>query len=196
MSRNIHTIIHEQEHIENEQDHTHNHSCMSRNIHTINHAYNHSCTQTLMHTYIHTYNHEQDHKQSFIHAHNYSCILTSMHTIIHEQNHTYNFSCTQSSMSRNIHTIIHEQEHTHNHAWAGTYIQSCMSRTMKLCFRIQARWLDKMSWTCIGYRSAKMLKVADGRSVQGVVAQPPLLGKSLSKVNDSRQRYKAYDKLL
>jgi len=41
-----------------------------------------------------------------------------------------------------------------------------------------------------------MLKVADGRSVQRVVAQPPLLGKSLSKVNDSRQRYQAYDKLL
>jgi len=28
-----------------------------------------------------------------------------------------------------------------------------------------------------------MLKVADGRSVQRVVAQSPLLGKSLSKVN-------------
>jgi len=41
-----------------------------------------------------------------------------------------------------------------------------------------------------------MLKIADGRSVQRVVAQPPLLGKSLGKVNDSRQRYKAYDKLL
>ena len=41
-----------------------------------------------------------------------------------------------------------------------------------------------------------MLKVADGRSVQRVVAQPPLLGKGLSKVNDSRQRYQAYDKLL
>ena len=41
-----------------------------------------------------------------------------------------------------------------------------------------------------------MLKVADGRSVQRVVAQPPLLGKSLIKVNDSRQRYQAYDKLL
>jgi len=38
-----------------------------------------------------------------------------------------------------------------------------------------------------------MLKVADGRSVQRVVAQPPLLGKGLSKV-DSQQRYKAYDK--
>jgi hypothetical protein len=36
-----------------------------------------------------------------------------------------------------------------------------------------------------------MLKVADGRSVQRVVAQPPLLGKSLSKVNDSRQRCQA-----
>jgi len=44
---------------------------------------------------------------------------------------------------------------------------------MKLCFRIQARWLDEMSWISIGYRSAKMLKVADGRSVQRVVAQPP-----------------------
>jgi len=41
-----------------------------------------------------------------------------------------------------------------------------------------------------------MLKVADGRSVQRVVAQPPLLGKGLSNVNDSRQGYKAYDKLL
>ena len=41
-----------------------------------------------------------------------------------------------------------------------------------------------------------MLKVADGRSVQRVAAQPPLLGKSLSKVKDSRQRYQAYDKLL
>ena len=41
-----------------------------------------------------------------------------------------------------------------------------------------------------------MLKVADGRSVQRVVAQFPLLGKSLSKVNDGRQRYQAYDKLL
>jgi hypothetical protein len=30
-----------------------------------------------------------------------------------------------------------------------------------------------------------MLKVADGRSVQSVVAQPPLLDKSLSKVNYS-----------
>jgi hypothetical protein len=39
-----------------------------------------------------------------------------------------------------------------------------------------------------------MLKVANGRSVQKVVAQPPLLGKSLSKVNDSRQRYKAYER--
>ena len=39
---------------------------------------------------------------------------------------------------------------------------------MKLCFRIQARWLDEMSWISIGYRSAKMLKVADGRSVQRV----------------------------
>ena len=67
---------------------------------------------------------------------------------------------------------------------------------MKLCFRIQARWLDKMSWISIGYRSAKMLKVAEGRSLQRVVAQPPLLGKSLSKVNDSLQRYQAYDKLL
>ena len=67
---------------------------------------------------------------------------------------------------------------------------------MVLRFRIQARWLDEMSWISIGYRSAKMLKVADGRSVQRVVAQPPLLGKSLSKVNDSRQRYQAYDKLL
>jgi len=67
---------------------------------------------------------------------------------------------------------------------------------MKLFFRIQARWLDEMSWISIGYRSGKMLKVADGRSVQRVVAQPPLLGKSLSKVNDSRQRYLAYDKLL
>jgi len=41
-----------------------------------------------------------------------------------------------------------------------------------------------------------MQKIADGRSVQRVVAQPPLLGKSLSKLNDSRQRYQAYDKLL
>jgi len=41
-----------------------------------------------------------------------------------------------------------------------------------------------------------MLKVADGRSVQRVVAKHPLLGKGLSKVIDSRQRYKAYDKLL
>ena len=62
---------------------------------------------------------------------------------------------------------------------------------MKLCFRIQVRWLDEMSWISIGYRSAKMLKVADGRSVQRVVAQPPLLGKSLSKVNDRRQRCSA-----
>ena len=48
----------------------------------------------------------------------------------------------------------------------------------------------------IGYRNAKTLEVADGRSVQRVVAQPPLLGKGLSKVSDSRQGYKAYDKLL
>ena len=31
-----------------------------------------------------------------------------------------------------------------------------------------------------------MLEEANGRSVQGVVAQPPLLGKGLSKVDDSR----------
>ena len=40
-------------------------------------------------------------------------------------------------------------------------------------------------------------EVANGSSVQRVVAQPPLLGNSLSKANNSRQRYRhSYEKLL
>jgi hypothetical protein len=61
---------------------------------------------------------------------------------------------------------------------------------------LQASAKSKQFKHKVVHGKCQMLKVADGRSVQRVVAQPPLLGKGLSKVNDSRQWYKAYDKLL
>ena len=66
---------------------------------------------------------------------------------------------------------------------------------VKLCFRIQARWLDEMSWISIGYRSAKMLKVAYGRPVQSC-RNNPLARQEPKQSKWQRQRYQAYDKLL